>query len=42
MEEKKTVNKLARFMGQAFGVVISGCAAAIVIAMTAKFILWMF
>lgn len=42
MEEKKPVNKLARFMGQAFGVVLCGCAAALVIAMTVKFIFWMF
>ena len=42
MEEKKPGNNLARFMGQLFGVIMCSCAAAILIALTVKFIFWMF
>lgn len=40
METNK--NKVARITGQVFGVVLTACLAAVIIALTAKFIIWMF
>lgn len=40
METNK--NKVMRITGQVFGVVLTACLAAVIIALTAKFIMWMF
>lgn len=39
MEEKKT---MAQKAGYLFGVVMVGCFTSVVIALTAKFIMWLF
>lgn len=35
-------NKVARVTGQVFGIVLTACLAAVIIALTAKFIIWIF
>ena len=41
MEEKKT-NKVAAFIGSAFAYVIGACVTAVTVALTVKFIMWLF
>lgn len=39
MEEKKTAAQKAGYL---FGLVLTGCMTAVIIALTAKFIMWLF
>jgi len=41
MEEQPKKNRIAKFMGNIFGIVVTLCISSIVIAGTIKFIAWM-